>query len=84
MKENLLKELKKLNIKKEKLTDKVQAVNSEIDTVKIKIQELCTHDWQHSYTNDHDGYSRVTYTETKTSVCKICGKSVVAKRDYDY
>lgn len=84
MKEDLEGELKKLKQKKNKISTKLKAVKGEIEVVQAKLQDLCDHDWQHSYTDDHDGYSRVTYTQTKTSLCKKCGKVTVTKRDYDY
>lgn len=84
VKQELEDELKTLKQNKDKISKKLDTVNSQIAIVQAKIQDLCQHDWSHRYTDNHDGYSRVTYTQTETSLCKKCGKIEVTERDYDY
>ncbi|AFQ22212.1 hypothetical protein My1_053 [Pectobacterium phage My1] len=45
-----------------------------VDSIVKEIQSLCDHVWgQSRYSDSHDGYSRVTLTETETKSCVNCG-----------
>lgn len=75
---NLEVERKVINEECSKLTKRSKELTTEI-------QSLCTHHFgEASYSDDHDGWSRCDYTQTKRETCTKCGLTNTTKKVCNY
>ncbi|QHJ82235.1 MAG: hypothetical protein [Bacteriophage sp.] len=77
--------IRHLTIELKAFEDECDKLTNRANEIRNEIQSLCDHSFgEASYSDDHDGWSRCDYTQTKRERCTKCGLTNITKKVLSY
>lgn len=77
--------IRALTVERRVVDEECLKLTQRSEELTAEIQSLCDHSFgEASYSDDHDGWSRCDYTQTKRERCTKCGLTNITKKVLSY
>lgn len=78
-------QIRKLEVERKVIDEECSKLTQRSKELTAEIRSLCDHTFgKATYSDDHDGWSRCDYTQTKRETCTKCGLTNITKKVLSY